>query len=43
MGEARADRRENQRERRMAEAVEAMRKLFPGEGGGGAWREWEDK
>lgn len=30
LGEARADRRESQRERRMAEAVDVMRRLFPG-------------
>lgn len=32
LADARADRRENHRERRMAEAVDSMRRLFPGEG-----------
>lgn len=39
LADARADRRENHRERRMAEAVDSMRRLFPGEGlkGAGVW------
>ena len=43
LGDARADRRESQREKKMAEAVEGMKRLFPGGRIGGWWLDLGDR